>query len=75
MFNTAVWFTASSGLGEHAARTITALLTLRDHVIAPILAVVRSPGLGRKPAHWTHVNWGYEVVRIGAQPVPRPWII
>ncbi len=25
------------------ARIITALLTLRDHVIAPILAVVRSP--------------------------------
>ena len=30
-----------------AARTITALLTLRDHVIAPILAGVRSPRRGR----------------------------
>ena len=34
-----------------AARTITALLTLRDHVLAPILAGVRSPRMGRKPAH------------------------
>lgn len=33
-----------------AARTFTALLTLREHVIAPILAGVRSPRLGRKPA-------------------------
>jgi hypothetical protein len=30
-------------LPPHAARTITALLSLRDHVIAPILAAVRSP--------------------------------
>ena len=34
-----------------AARTIAALLTLRDHVIAPILAGVRSPRMGRKPTH------------------------
>ncbi len=33
-----------------AARTITALLTLRDQVIGPILAGVRSPRLGAKPA-------------------------
>ena len=32
-----------------AARTISALLTLRDHIIAPILAGVRSPRMGRKP--------------------------
>jgi hypothetical protein len=31
------------------ARTIAALLTLRDHVIAPILVGVRSPRMGRKP--------------------------
>ncbi len=36
-----------------AARTVTALLTLRDHVIGPILAGVRSPWWGRRPAHWT----------------------
>jgi hypothetical protein len=34
-----------------AARTITALLTLRDHVIAPILAGIRHPGPGHQPAH------------------------
>ena len=34
-----------------AARTIAALLTLRDHVIAPILAGVRSPRMGRKPTN------------------------
>jgi hypothetical protein len=32
-----------------AARTITALLALREHVIAPILAGIRSPRMGRKP--------------------------
>jgi hypothetical protein len=31
------------------ARTIAALLTLRDQVIGPILAGVRSPRMGRKP--------------------------
>jgi len=36
-----------------AARTIAALLALRDQVIAPILASVRSPRRGRKPASWT----------------------
>jgi hypothetical protein len=38
-------------VGATAARTIPALLTLRDQVIAPILAAVRSPRMGRKPAH------------------------
>ncbi len=47
-----------------AARTITALLVLRDQVIAPILAGVRSPCLGRKPAHWTAVDRDYETLRI-----------
>ena len=50
-----------------AARTITALLTLRDHVIAPILAGVRSPRRGRQPAHWTNVDRDYETLRIGMQ--------
>jgi hypothetical protein len=36
-----------------AVRAIIALVTLRDHVIAPILAGVRSPRVGRKPACWT----------------------
>src|SRR6266700_8388101 len=50
-----------------AARTIAALLTLRDQVIGPILAGVRSPRLGRKPAHWTAVDRDYETLRIGMQ--------
>jgi hypothetical protein len=51
----------------HAARIIAALLTLRDQVIAPILAGVRSPRMGRKPAHWTPVDRDYERIRIEMQ--------
>ena len=47
------------------ARTIAALLTLRDHVIAPILAGVRSPRMGRKPKIWTAADRDYEALRIG----------
>ena len=36
-----------------AARTIATLLALRDQVIAPIVAGVRSPRMGRKPITWT----------------------
>jgi hypothetical protein len=50
-----------------AARTIAALLTLRDHVIAPILAGVRSPRVGRKPKIWTPVDRDYEQIRINMQ--------
>jgi hypothetical protein len=50
-----------------AARTIAALLALRDQVIGPILAGVRSPRLGRKPTHWTRVDRDYETLRIGMQ--------
>jgi hypothetical protein len=50
-----------------AARTITALLTLREQVIAPILAGVRSPRMGRKPATWTRVDRDYETLRINMQ--------
>jgi hypothetical protein len=54
-------------LPAHAARTITALLGLRDHVIAPILAGVRSPRLGRKPNIWTAIDRDYEQIRIDMQ--------
>lgn len=54
-----------------AARTIITLLTLRDHVIAPILARVRSPRVGRKPKHWTDVDRDYETLRIGMQTLFR----
>jgi hypothetical protein len=50
-----------------AARTVAAVLALRDHVIAPILAGVRSPRRGRRPAHWTPVDSAYETLRIGMQ--------
>ena len=40
-----------------SARVIAALLALRDHVIAPILAGVRSPRMGRKPKTWTAIDW------------------
>ena len=53
------------------ARTIAALLTLRDHVIAPILAGVRSPRMGRKPKIWTAVDRDYEALRIGMQTLFR----
>jgi hypothetical protein len=54
-----------------AARTIAALLALRDHVIAPILAGVRSPRMGRKPKIWTAVDRDYETLRIGMQTLFR----
>ena len=50
-----------------AARTISGIVTLRDHVIAPILAGVRSPHLGRKPSIWTAVDRDYEQIRIKMQ--------
>jgi hypothetical protein len=50
-----------------AARTITALLALREHVNAPILAGVRSPRMGRKPTHWTRIDRDYETLRINMQ--------
>jgi hypothetical protein len=62
-----------------SARTVAALLALRDQVIAPILAGVRSPRRGRKPATWTPVDGDYEALRIGMQALfhdlgitPRP---
>ena len=49
------------------ARTIAALLALRDQIIGPILAGVRSPRMGRKPAHWTTVDRHHEALRIRMQ--------
>jgi len=51
----------------HTAATIAALLTLRDQVISPILADVRSPRLGRKPTTWTAIDRDYERLRINMQ--------
>jgi len=49
------------------AGTIAALLTLREQVIGPILAGVRSPRMGRKPITWTSVDRDYEKIRIDMQ--------
>jgi len=46
-------------------------ITLRDHVIGPIVAGVRSPRMGRKPKIWTTVDRRYETLRIGMQDLFR----
>jgi hypothetical protein len=53
----------------HTIRAIAALFILRDQVIAPILAGVRSPRLGRKPATWTPADRHYEQLRVRMQPL------
>ena len=50
-----------------AARTIATLLTLRDEVIAPILAGVRSPRRGRPPATWTRIDRDYQALGVDMQ--------
>src|SRR6266851_5474072 len=52
-----------------AMRAIAALFILREHVVAPILAGIRSPRLGRKPSTWTSVDRHYEQLRIRMQPL------
>jgi hypothetical protein len=54
-------------LSPQNAGSIAALLTLREQVIAPILAGVRSPRMGRKPVTWTKVDRDYEKIRIDMQ--------
>jgi hypothetical protein len=49
------------------ARTITALLTLREQVISPILNRNPQPPMRRKPATWTRVGHDYETLRINMQ--------
>ena len=46
-----------------AARTMTALVVLRDHVIGPILAGCRVPLRGRRPNTWTVIDGDYETLR------------
>ena len=62
-----------------AARTISALLTLSDHVIAPILAGVQIRRDYHVPARLTPIDWDYEHLRtdiatlfrhLGIQPGP-----
>jgi len=53
----------------HALRAIAALLILRDQVITPILAGVRSPRIGRRPKTWTAADRHYEQLRIHMEPL------
>jgi hypothetical protein len=54
-------------LPPQPARIITALLTLREQVISPILAGIQSPRRGRKPAHWTSIDRDHETLRTQMQ--------
>ena len=55
----------TSHVPGQAARTIAGLLTLRDHVIGPILAGIRRPGPGRPPKTRTRIDRDYEHLRDG----------
>ena len=48
---------------ELAARTIAALLALRDKVIAPLAAGIRTPRRGSPPKNWTTIDRDYETLR------------
>ena len=52
---------------DAAARTITALLTLRDKVIMPLIAGIRTPRQGRPPKNWTTIDRDYETLRRNMQ--------
>ena len=47
-----------------AARIISALLTLREQVIAPLLAGVADPRIRRTPRHWTDIDRHYQALRL-----------
>ncbi len=41
-----------------------ALLTFREHVIAPLLAGVADPRIRRTPRHWTEIDRHYQALRL-----------
>jgi hypothetical protein len=47
-----------------AARIISALLTLREQVIAPLLAGTADPRIRRTPRHWTDIDRHYQALRL-----------
>jgi hypothetical protein len=49
---------------DDAARTLSAILTLRDHVIAPVVAGVRKP-VGRPRNTYTRIDRDYDTLRTG----------
>jgi hypothetical protein len=56
-----------------AARTIAALLTLRDQVVAPIVAGIRRPGPGRPPKSRTQIDRDYEASAPACAPCSTTW--
>ncbi|MGB8876240.1 MAG: hypothetical protein WCD11_07980 [Solirubrobacteraceae bacterium] len=50
-----------------AERIITALLTVRDKVIAPLISGIRTPQRGRPPKNWTQIDRDYETIRLDMQ--------
>jgi hypothetical protein len=56
-------------LQPQSLRAIAALLVLREQVILPMLAGVRSPRIGRRPKTWTAADRHYEQLRIHMQPL------
>ncbi len=50
-------------------RAVTALLLLREHVIAPLLAGARTPPRASTPATWTIVDQHYQQLRLDMQPL------
>ncbi len=57
-----------------AARTIPALLTLRDHVIAPILAGVQIRRHDHVPARLPPIDQDYEHLRTDMPPCSATWV-
>jgi hypothetical protein len=51
-------------ISPSAARIISALLTLREHVITPLLAGVADPRIRRTPRHWTDIDRHYQALRL-----------
>ena len=51
-------------ISPSAARIISALLTLREQVIAPLLAGVADPRIRRTPRHWTGIDRHYQALRL-----------
>jgi len=51
-------------ISPSAARIISALLTLRDQIIAPLLAGVADPRIRRTPRHWTDIDRHYQALRL-----------
>jgi hypothetical protein len=56
-------------LSPPSMRAITALLVLREHVIAPLLAGVRTPARPRTPSTLTIIDQHYQQLRADMQPL------